>query len=107
MDYVIARPNADLSSTALAQVASVSPRQLSRLFRSQLGETPAAAVRRVRLELAARMLAGTDRSISDVARRCGFSSAESLRQAFRAHHGVSPKSFRDDKGAELRERTRP
>jgi len=94
VDYALDRPEEDLSTVALAERVNISPRQLSRLFREHTDETPGAAVRRIRLELAARLLATTDRPVGDIARRCGFSSAETLRQAFTAKHGVSPRAYR-------------
>ena len=51
VDYALERPADDLSTSALAERVNISPRQLSRLFREHLNETPAAAVRRIRLEL--------------------------------------------------------
>ncbi|WP_427895770.1 GlxA family transcriptional regulator [Kribbella sp. GL6] len=93
-DYVVAHPDADLSVAALAARAGVSARQLTRLFREHTGESPATAVRRMRLEIAARLAATTDLQLSQIARRCGFSSAETLRQAFAARFGVSPRTFR-------------
>jgi transcriptional regulator GlxA family with amidase domain len=51
-------------------------------------------VRRVRLELAARMLASTVLPLPQVARACGFSSAETLRQAFVAGYHITPSLFR-------------
>ncbi|WP_018658053.1 GlxA family transcriptional regulator [Actinomadura flavalba] len=94
VDHVLAHPGADLSVAALADRASTSPRQLTRLFREHLGESPAAAVRRMRIEIAARLAATTDRPLSQIAHGCGFASAESLRQAFVARFGVSPQTFR-------------
>ncbi|HYJ70424.1 MAG TPA: GlxA family transcriptional regulator [Nocardioidaceae bacterium] len=94
VDHVVAHPDDDLSAVALAARAGVSVRQLTRLFHEHLGEPPASAVRRVRLEIAARMAATTDLPMSQLARRCGFGSAESLRQAFVAKFGVSPRTFR-------------
>jgi transcriptional regulator GlxA family with amidase domain len=51
-------------------------------------------VRRIRLEVAARMLASTDLPLPQVARACGFSSAETLRQAFVVRYQVTPSLFR-------------
>ena len=47
-----------------------------------------------RLESGARLTATTHLPLSQVARRCGFSSAETFRQAFVAKYGVSPRAFR-------------
>jgi len=93
-DYVVAHPDANLSVEALADRAGVSARQLTRLFREHTGQSPGSAVRLMRLEIAARLAATTDLQLSQIAHRCGFSSAETLRQAFVAKFGVSPRTFR-------------
>lgn len=95
IDQAIAHPGADLRTETLAARVGVSPRQLSRLFREHLGETPGNVVRRIRLEVAARLACDTDLPLSGVARRAGFGSAETLRQAFVARYGVSPRDFRN------------
>jgi transcriptional regulator GlxA family with amidase domain len=94
IDHVLAQPDGDLSAPTLAARVGVSHRQLTRLFRQHLGEPPATAVRRIRLEFAARLLVATDVSLTQVARRSGFASAETLRQAFAAKYGISPRAFR-------------
>ena len=94
LNHVITRPDAGLGTPALARHVGVSTRQLTRLFREQLGEPPATTVRRIRLELGARLVATTDLPFSRIARRCGFSSAESFRQAFVARFATSPRAFR-------------
>lgn len=94
IDHVVAHPDGDLSTSALAAVAGVSPRQLNRLFQDHLHSPPASTVRRIRLELAGQLASSTDLSMGQIARRCGFSSAESLRQAFVARYGVAPRAFR-------------
>lgn len=94
LDHVLADPSGDVRATTLAADVGVSTRQLSRLFREHLGESPASAARRVRLEVAADLATTTDLSLAQIASRCGFSSAETLRQAFVAQYGVSPRTFR-------------
>ena len=94
LDHAVTHPDGDLRAATLAALAGVSTRQLNRIFRDQLGETPGAAVRRIRLEVAARLTATTDLTLSQVARRSGFASAESLRQAFVQKFGLSPRTFR-------------
>ncbi|UYM06365.1 GlxA family transcriptional regulator [Solicola gregarius] len=98
IDYAVANPGGDLSVAALAAHAGVSARHLTRLFREHLDEPPGASVRRIRLEIAARMAATTDQPISQVAHQCGFGSAESMRQAFVTRFGVSPRTFRKTQG---------
>ncbi|MGW4577533.1 GlxA family transcriptional regulator [Rhodococcus sp. YH1] len=93
LDHIVAHPGADLTAATLADHAGVSVRQLPRLFHRHVGEPPAAAVRRIRLEIAADLLTTTDLPLSQIARRCGFSSGETLRQAFVTRFGVSPTTL--------------
>lgn len=96
LDYVTAHPDHSLDTASLAAHVGVSPRHLTRLFADNVGEPPAAAVRRIRLETAARLLGTTDLPLSQLAHACGFSSAETLRQAFVVRFGVAPRTFRQE-----------
>jgi transcriptional regulator GlxA family with amidase domain len=103
LDHVMTNPGGDLRTEVLAANAGVSVRHLRRLFREQLGESPGRLVRRVRLEVAARMLAATRLPVSQIARACGFSSAETLRQAFVARYHLTPSLFRATQSAATKE----
>jgi transcriptional regulator GlxA family with amidase domain len=91
---IAADPAADHSVRALAARASLSTRQLTRLFRSELGTTPAGYVEMVRID-AARAALDAGHAVSDTAHFAGFGSTETLRRAFVEHLGVSPKAYRD------------
>lgn len=80
----------DLSPATLARNAGISPRHLSRLFRTHVGQTPTRYVRQVRAEAAAQLLATTSLPVARVAQRCGFGTSEALRSAFIATYGVPP-----------------
>ncbi|UMG94090.1 helix-turn-helix domain-containing protein [Nocardioides sp. TF02-7] len=94
VDHVAAHLSDDLSATALATRAGVSERHLSRLFVEELGVTPGRHVRQARVDAAAHLLAGSDLTVQAISVRCGFGTAESLRQAFVAAYGVSPSHYR-------------
>jgi transcriptional regulator GlxA family with amidase domain len=93
-DHVVSHLDADLTTARLAALVGVSERHLSRLFAEHVDRTPAQVVRDARLEAASRLLAGTAEPLGVIARRCGFSSAESLRQAFVARYAIPPSRFR-------------
>jgi len=84
----------DLTPAALAARAGMSPRHLGRLFARHLGTTPARAVRAARTEAAAHLVRTSGLSMAAIARRCGFGSTETLRQAFRDHYGVTGDRMR-------------
>jgi transcriptional regulator GlxA family with amidase domain len=93
-DAIAANPAADHSVKSLATQASLSTRQLTRLFQSELGTTPARYVEMVRID-AARAALDAGRTVTDTAHLAGFGSAETLRRVFVNNLGVSPKAYRD------------
>lgn len=93
-DAVAADPAADHSVKHLAAQASLSTRQLTRLFQSELGTTPARYVETVRVDVA-RAALDAGHNIAETARIAGFGSAETLRRVFVNHLGLSPKAYRD------------
>jgi len=93
-DAIAADPAANHSVKRLAAQASLSTRQLTRLFQSKLGTTPARYVEMVRID-AARAALDAGRSVTDTAHLAGFGSAETLRRVFVNNLGVSPKAYRD------------
>jgi transcriptional regulator GlxA family with amidase domain len=93
-DHVLTHLDDDLTTPTLARLAAVSERHLSRMFVTQLSETPAQHVRRVRTEAAANLLGSTSLPLSAVARRCGLGSTETLRQAFLDRYGLPPSRYR-------------
>ncbi|MDF5754284.1 helix-turn-helix domain-containing protein [Spongiactinospora sp. TRM90649] len=94
IDHVAGHLAEDLGVARLAAFAGVSERHLSRLFAEHVGRTPTRVVRDARLRAASRLLTSTREPVAGIARRCGFASAESLRQAFVTWAGVSPSRFR-------------
>jgi AraC-like DNA-binding protein len=92
--YIATHLAEDLSPPALAARAGISTRHLARLFTSQWGVTPARAVRVARTEAAAHLVRGSELSLAAIARRCGFRSAETLRQAFLSHYGMTGDTIR-------------
>jgi transcriptional regulator GlxA family with amidase domain len=93
-DAIAADPAADHSVRVLAARASLSTRQLTRLFSSELGTTPAQYVERIRID-AARAALDAGRSVAESARLAGFGSAETLRRVFVTQLGISPRAYRD------------
>lgn len=78
----------------LAAEVGMSPRNFFRVFRREVGVTPAQYVEQVRVEAARRLLEETAVSIQEVARRCGFGTTESLRRAFRRRVDTTPTGYR-------------
>ncbi|GAB2642421.1 GlxA family transcriptional regulator [Nocardia goodfellowii] len=94
VEYIGAHLDGDLDGPALSAVAGTSDRHLTRLFVQEIGETPGKYVRRIRADTAARLLRSTGLRLDEIAGHCGYSSAETLRQAFTARFGQSPSAYR-------------
>ena len=104
MALAYARENldAELSVEALAEAARLSPRQFSRVFREETGQSPAKAIERLRVEAARLMMETTRHPIEVIARETGFGDRERMRQAFLRAFGQPPQSIqRTSAGASL------
>lgn len=92
--HIIESPRADLGLSALADVASVSPRHLARLFDAELGMTPATYVELTRIDIARRLLEESQSPIKSIAYAAGFGSTSTLRRAFLRLLSVTPREYR-------------
>jgi transcriptional regulator GlxA family with amidase domain len=89
-----ADPGARHDISGLAAHAGLSPRHLQRRFTAELGVPPAAYVERVRIEAAQRALTEGDEPVEAIARRYGFTTAETLRRTFHRRLGIAPSEYR-------------
>ena len=78
----------------LAEAAHLSPRQFSRAFRAETGQTPAKAVENLRIEAARLMLESGRHPIDIVARDTGFGDRNRMRRAFLRVFGQPPQMIR-------------
>ena len=83
-----------LSVDDIARAASISQREAFRAFRKVLGTTPALYLSRHRVNVAARLLRETERSVADIATACGFSTPNYFCKVFRDVMGQSPRDYR-------------
>ncbi|MER1966303.1 GlxA family transcriptional regulator [Castellaniella sp. GW247-6E4] len=84
-----------LSLDELTSKLGVSGRQLERLFKETMGQSPQSYARGVRLRLAAWMLTNTDKAISAIAMDCGFSGASHFGRIFRSTFHMPPSAWRE------------
>lgn len=84
----------NLSVEELAEAAHLSPRQFSRAFRAETGQTPAKAIENLRVEAAKTMIETARHSIDVVARETGFSDPERMRRAFIRTIGQPPQAIK-------------
>lgn len=92
--HILENPRSKLGLAALAQIAGVSPRHLSRLFGAELGMSPAAYVELTRIDIARRLLEDGAAPIKAIAYTSGFGSTTTLRRAFLRRIGITPLEYR-------------
>jgi transcriptional regulator GlxA family with amidase domain len=78
----------------LAEVAHLSPRQFSRAFRAETGQSPAKAIENLRVEAARLMMEQSRHSFDLVARQTGFADRDRMRRAFLRTFGQPPQVMR-------------
>ena len=83
-----------ISVRIMADRTAMSIRSFERLFKRELGRTPALYVLEMRVEAASRQLQTTDKGMDQIARATGFSSADVMRRAFLRTIGATPKAYR-------------
>jgi transcriptional regulator GlxA family with amidase domain len=83
-----------LTVVELAKAAHLSPRQFSRAFRAETGQSPAKAVENLRLEAARLMMEQSQHPIDIIARQTGFADRDRMRRAFLRAFGQPPQTIR-------------
>lgn len=83
-----------LSTAQLALGINVTRRQLERLFRLHLNDTPRNFYLGLRLEKARQLLRQTDMSVLDISIACGFESPSYFTRSYRARFTCAPRQDR-------------
>ncbi|MGI5128000.1 GlxA family transcriptional regulator [Pseudonocardia sp. CA-107938] len=94
MDWMRTHLDTTVSIAELARRSHLSPRQYVRRFRTATGTSPYQWLLDQRLTAARELLEGTDATVEDIARRCGFGDATALRSHFRRRLATTPTQYR-------------
>lgn len=94
LEWALARLSAGVTVDDLARQAAVSPRTLTRRFRSAVGAAPGEWLQRERLRLAQRLLESSDDPIERVARNAGYETSTAMRAQFALRLQTSPRAYR-------------
>lgn len=94
LDHVRSHLAEPHSVQGLAERACMSPRHFARAFAAETGSTPARVVERLRVDAARARLDSGAGSVQQVARDCGFGSAERMRRSFQRLLGQPPAAVK-------------
>lgn len=92
--WIDANSHNEIDLDATSREAGLSPFHFLRIFSNALGVTPHQYLVRSRLRHAARLLAGDESSITDIAGIVGFNDLSNFVRTFHRVAGVSPRHFR-------------
>jgi len=96
--WIAANPAEDHSIPRLAKRIGLSPRHFARLFRQEVGMTPATWVEETRVSAARSLLESGRIPTREVAEQCGFANVDTLRRSFLRHVGITPADYRKRHG---------
>ena len=94
LEYARCDLRRDLSLQRLAMITNVSVWHICRLFRDELGISPARCVKLLRLKCAADLLANTTLSVKEVMASVGINDASHFARDFRNFAGEVPVGYR-------------
>lgn len=94
LQYISEHLDEKLTVEVLAYELAVSTRTLQNRFGEALGTPVSSEVRRLRLELAKRLLGEKDLLIGSIAQRAGFTSSAIMGEVFQRELGVTPSAYR-------------
>ncbi|MES0864762.1 GlxA family transcriptional regulator [Ruegeria sp. SCPT10] len=83
-----------LAVSEIARRVGRSHKTLSQRMQSELGAGPAQVYRRLRLNLARKLVSETDLSIAEIALRAGYEDPSALTRAFKSEFGMAPRALR-------------
>lgn len=98
VQYIRAHAGELIGVKHVAQAMRISRRTLDRRCEAALGRTAHDEMARRRMQMARALLTLDDRSVVDVARRCGYGNAASFSRAFRRNAGCWPTEYRSRSG---------
>ncbi len=83
-----------LTLAQLSMIAGITPRQLNRLFRDDLGQSTMQYYRSMRLDIAQQLVRGSGLSMTEIALATGFAGSAHFSSAYRAAYGTAPSAAR-------------
>lgn len=87
-----------VSPSRLARIAKMPAARFVRIIKRIFGITPVQLITKTRIAAGSQALRDPDRTVADIAHKCGFSDHSAFTRAFRAATGVTPTEFRKTHG---------
>lgn len=92
--YLMEHMDSHITIDQLSTMFLVSPTQLKSSFKSEYGASVYSFIRTQKMQNAAGIIKGTDKTILDIAGQFGYNNGSKFAKAFRDVMGVTPKEYR-------------
>lgn len=94
LQYISENFSRELRTEDIAESASISESECVRCFHSSVGISPIRYVKQFRIQYAADLLLGSERSVSDIAAESGFMDMSYFTKSFKELKGATPSAYR-------------
>lgn len=89
----------DVTLKELSNIFNYSERQLQRIILSATGMTFTENIQKQKIEMAAKLLLESERSISEIGEMLGYSSLNNFRKIFKKRYQMTPSEYRKNEAA--------
>lgn len=86
----------NISLNQLGVIANLSARQLSQLFKQQIGMTPQQYLIEKKMQVAWQLVQQSELSIQQISDRVGYTNISAFSDRFRKHFDAAPSHFRQN-----------
>ena len=94
VEFIRSNYRKELSLSDIAYVTGYSPNYFHHVFTEIMGKTPLQYLLQVRIRQARYLLAKSDKTLSEIAYECGFSSQAYFTEQFKKHTYTTPGQYR-------------
>ncbi len=94
MDYVVLHPAEKYTPQIMADMAELSKQRFSCLFKEQVGKSPMAYIKELKLTTAARKLLVCNETVSEIAYEVGYEDPNYFIREFKTAFGYTPNQYR-------------
>lgn len=94
LDFIHNNFGYEIGVADIAHTVGIDRTYLYRIFRQQVGQAPKKYLTGFRIHMAAKMLAETNLSVTEIALSCGFKEVSLFDRQFAASHGCPPLQYR-------------
>lgn len=95
LDYINFNFALPISMDELCAASGVSKQYLCLLFRNTLGTRPMEYIAKRRIQAAKELLAGTDKTVEEIALETGFCTSSYFCKLFKRYEGITPTRFKN------------